>query len=396
MRQGRLTRRCLECGRDTSSRRCGCGSDRLVWSFTVDVNRVGEPRKQVHRSGFATRAAAVAGMAEIQAKAERGEPEPTKMTVAQWFDRWLASRRGELRGSTFANYQMAARTYILPAIGNMALRSVTKARLRELYQNLAEKGGRNGRSLSPKTVHNVAVILVKVFGDAIEDRLLPGPNPAERAHKLPASRIDMRTWTGGQVASFLDTVADDRLFCLWRVAFFTGMRRGELLGLRWRDIDLDGAAFSVQQTYVRGAEGLAYGAPKTAKGRRRITLDAQTVGILRAHKRAQASLRIRAGSIWKDNDLVFAREDGSPIDPDVVSTQFDRLSAGAGLPRIRLHDIRHTHATLLLLAGVHPKVVSERLGHSSITITLDTYSHVLPGLQEDAVDRLADLIGRRA
>ncbi|MGD0121711.1 MAG: site-specific integrase [Candidatus Limnocylindrales bacterium] len=206
----------------------------------------------------------------------------------------------------------------------------------------------------------------------------------------------MRTWTGRQVAGFLDFVGSDRLFCLWRVAFFTGMRRGELLGLRWRDVDLDGAALSIQQTYIRGAEGLGYGAPKTAKGRRRITLDAETVGILRAQKRAQATLRIRAGSIWKDNDLVFAREDGSPIDPDVVSTQFYRLTARAGLPRIRLHDIRHTHATLLLMAGVHPKVVSERLGHSSILITLDTYSHVLPGLQEDAVDRFAAVVGAKA
>jgi integrase len=335
-------------------------------------------------------------MGDAQSRAARGEQEPTKLTFREWFEQWIASRRGEVRGSTFVNYQSAARRYVLPAIGGLRLGAVTKARLRALYQQLAENGGRGGRPLSQKTVHNVSAMLTKVFGDAIEDRLLPGPNPAERAHKLPTSRIDMRTWTGRQVAGFLDFVGSDRLFCLWRVAFFTGMRRGELLGLRWRDVDLDGAALSIQQTYIRGAEGLGYGAPKTAKGRRRITLDAETVGILRAQKRAQATLRIRAGSIWKDNDLVFAREDGSPIDPDVVSTQFYRLTARAGLPRIRLHDIRHTHATLLLMAGVHPKVVSERLGHSSILITLDTYSHVLPGLQEDAVDRFAAVVGAKA
>ena len=338
----------------------------------------------------------MAAMGDAQSRAARGEPEPTKLTLSQWFDQWLASRRGELRGSTFASYQMAARRYVLPAIGSLRLGAVTKARLRALYQQLAENGGRGGQPLAPKSVHNVAVMLVKVFGDAIEDRLLPGPNPAERAHRLPVGRIDMRTWTGEQVARFLDSVAQEPLFCFLRLAFFTGMRRGELLGLRWRDVDLDAAALSVQQTWVRGANGLAFGAPKTARGRRRITLDAETVGILRAHKRAQAVTRIKAGPIWQDNDLVFAREDGAPVDPDVVSQQFYRFEARAGMLRIRFHDIRHTHATILLLAGVHPKVVSERLGHASIVITLDLYSHVLPGLQEDAVDRFAAEVTAKA
>lgn len=396
MRQGRLTRRCQACGRDAAGRRCACGSDRVAWSFSVDVNRAGEPRKQVHRSGFATRAAAVAAMAEVQARAANDEPEPTTMAVSQWLEQWLASRSGDLRGSTLASYQMMARLYVIPTIGGMLLRSVTKARLRALYQQLAEKGGHSGRPLSAKTVHNVAVMLVKVFGDAIEDRLLPGPNPAERAHRLPTGRPDMQTWTGEQVGRFLASVSGDRLLCMWRLAFATGMRRGELLGLRWRDVDLDGAALSVQQTWVRDVDGLAFGAPKTAKGRRRIALDAETVATLRTHKRAQATDRIRAGSLWKDNDLAFAREDGSPIDPDVVSQLFERLATRSGLPRIRFHDIRHTHASLLLAAGVHAKVVSERLGHASVTITLDTYSHVLPGLQEDAADRLAAAISRPA
>ena len=392
MREGRVTRRCRACSKDVVGRRCACGSDRLAWSFSVDVNAVGEPRKQVHRSGFATKPAAVAAMAAAQARAASGEPEPTKMTVVQWLDQWLPSRRGDLQGGTFASYQMMARCYVVPAIGPVALRSVTKARLRALYQQLTEKGSRKGGALSPKTVHNVAVMLVKVFGDAIEDRLLPGPNPAERAHRMPTKRPDMHTWTAQQVAQFLDSVANEQSASLWWLAFTTGMRRGELLGLRWSDVDFGAAAVSVQQTWIRGSAGLTYGGPKTAKGRRRIPIDAETVSALRVHKRAQAIERMRAGSLWKDADLVFGREDGSPLDPDVVSSLFDRLGRQASLPRIRFHDIRHTSATLLLSAGVHAKVVSERLGHASITITLDTYSHVLPGLQEDAADRLAAVI----
>ena len=170
------------------------------------------------------------------------------------------------------------------------------------------------------------------------------------------------------------------------------MRRGEMLGLRWSDLDLDGATLSVQQTRIRGAEGLAYGSPKTAKGRRRIALDAATVVALRAHRRAQAAERLLAGSIWQDEDLVFCRQDGQPLDPDSVSQSFERLGARAGLPRIRLHDARHTAASLLLAAAVHPKVVQERLGHATIATTLDTYSHVLPGLGEDAAERLAAAI----
>ena len=162
---------------------------------------------------------------------------------------------------------------------------------------------------------------------------------------------------------------------------------------RWRSCPVLGATLSVQQTRIRGAEGLAYGSPKTAKGRRRIALDAATVVALRAHRRAQqAAERLLAGSIWQDEDLVFCRQDGQPLDPDSVSQSFERLGARAGLPRIRLHDARHTAASLLLAAGVHPKVVQERLGHATIATTLDTYSHVLPGLGEDAAERLAAAI----
>jgi integrase len=280
---------------------------------------------------------------------------------------------------------------VVPTIGALPLRSLTRAQLRSLYADLADHGGRGKRPLSAKSVHNVSLMLSRAFGDAVEDRIIDS-NPGARAHKLPSGRRDMKTWTGDQVHAFLGSVARDRLAGLWRLAFSSGMRRGELLGLRWSDLDLDGATLSVQQTRIRGAEGLVYGSPKTAKGRRRIALDAATVVALRAHRRAQAAERLLAGSIWHDEDLVFCRADGQPLDPDSVSQSFERLSARAGLPRIRLHDARHTAASLLLAAGVHPKVVQERLGHATIATTLDTYSQVLPGLGEDAAERLAAAI----
>lgn len=395
-RQGRVFRRCRACSRGTEGRTCDhCGSDRVAWAFQTDLNAHGEARRQVCRSGFATKAAAIAAMQEAQQRAESGTPEPTRLSVGQWLEQWHASRRADLRGSTWAAYGLMVRAYVVPTIGPLPLRSLTRARLKALYADLADHGGRGSRPLSAKSMHNVSLMLSRAFGDAVDDRII-GSNPATRAHRLPSGRQDMKTWNGEQVHGFLTSVAGHRLAGLWRLAFSTGMRRGELLGLRWADLDLDGATLSVQQTRIRGADGLAYGTPKTAKGRRRIALDAATVAALRGHRRAQAAERIRAGSVWQDADLVFCRQDGQPLDPDSVSQSFERLEAHAGLPRIRLHDARHTAASLLLAAGVHPKVVRERLGHATIATTLDTYSHVLPGLGEDAAERLAAAIDGRA
>jgi integrase len=201
----------------------------------------------------------------------------------------------------------------------------------------------------------------------------------------------MRTWSAEQVRAFLANVADDRLAALWRLAATTRMRRGEILGLRWRDLALDGAVLSVAQARVRGTDGLTYGPPKTSASRRRVDLDAATVAALRAHRRRQTDERAIL-PIDRDQDLVFSRADGLPLDPDGVSGTFDRLQLRARLPHIRFHDLRHTMTSLMLANGAPAKVVQERLGHSSVMVTLDTYSHVAPGMQRDATDRLARAI----
>jgi integrase len=171
------------------------------------------------------------------------------------------------------------------------------------------------------------------------------------------------------------------------------MRRGEVLGLRWQDVDLDAGRVSISQTLiVVGGYEVQFSEPKTASGRRMIALDPQTVAALREHKQRQMLERSLMGDAYEDADLVFAREDGAPLHPDSFSDAFWRHAKAEKLPRIRFHDLRHTHATLALAAGVHPKVVSERLGHSSITITLDTYSHAIPAMQETAADLVAALV----
>jgi integrase len=168
-------------------------------------------------------------------------------------------------------------------------------------------------------------------------------------------------------------VRDDRLYGAWQLAALTGMRRGEILGLRWADLDLEGGWLSVRQTLVVVDNQPRISEPKTARGRQRIALDPESVATLRAHHKIQAAERLAAG-LWHGTDLVFTRPDGAPLHPEYVRRQFDRHISRAGLPRIRFHDLRHTHATLALQAGVHPKIVSERLGHTTVAMTLDTYS----------------------
>ena len=187
------------------------------------------------------------------------------------------------------------------------------------------------------------------------------------------------------IPKFLAMADDSPYLTVFLLALYTGMRRSEMLGLRWQDVDLDSVALFVTQGLHRViGGGLVVTQPKTPQSRRRIALSQDIVTLLRSHRARQAAARLEAGPAWQDGGWVFARRDGRPIDPNDVTRAFTRIARAAGLHGVRFHDLRHTHATLMLMHGVHPKVVSERLGHSTITITLDTYSHVLPGLQEAA------------
>jgi integrase len=202
----------------------------------------------------------------------------------------------------------------------------------------------------------------------------------------------MRTWSADDLRDFLDGLHGDRLYAAWHVAASTGLRRGELLALRWDDIDLEGARLSVRRSFVSVGYEVRLSEPKTKRSRRQLALDRATVGALRDHRRRQLEERISWGPAWQDTGLVFTREDGTLIHPDRLTKSFNRHVNGSGLPRIRLHDLRHTHATLALQAGIHPKVVSERLGHATVSITLDTYSHAIPAMQQDAAERVAELV----
>ena len=199
-------------------------------------------------------------------------------------------------------------------------------------------------------------------------------------------------WDKSQLREFLASVADDRLYGLFALAAVTGMRRGEICGLRWSDTDLDAARVHVRQSLILLDGKPHFSTPKTATSRRSLSIDPATVTALRAHKARQQRERLAAGPAWNDSGLTFTAADGTLLDPRHVSDTFTRLSRAAGLPIIRLHDLRHSYASIALAAGAHVKVVSARLGHSTVGVTLDTYSHLIEGVGESEADRVANLI----
>ncbi len=265
-----------------------------------------------------------------------------------------------------------------------------------LYAKLAQEGKRDGRSgLAPRTVHHVHTCLHKACKDAVRWGYLTR-NPLEAADPPRTQgngQQEMKTWSAEQLSAFLASTKDERLFPLWRALAMTGMRRGEAVGLRWDDVDLENARLAVRRALIPHGDTVIVSEPKTARGRRVIALDAETVEVLKAQAARQLADQAKWGSAWSDSGYVFTKENGEPLHPQTVSRSFEQALMAAKLPRIRLHDLRHTHATLALAANVHPKVVSERLGHATVSITLDTYSHAIPAMQEEAAERIAGLVG---
>jgi integrase len=360
------------------------------YAVRLDLGR-GPDGKRTFRyhSGYPTKRAAQQARTELLGALDRNSyVAPDKTTIAEYLrGQWLPVVQTRLRPGTWVEYRRKVETHLIPTIGQVPLQQLTTATLNALYQQLLDRG------VGARTVQYVHATIRKALNDAVRWGLLVR-NPAHNAAAPRPHRAELRTWTADQLRAFLTTVRNDRLYAAWQLAALTGMRRGEVLGLRWADLDLDlkDGWLSVRQTLVVVDNQPRVSEPKTARGRRRIALDAETVAALRAHHKLQAADRLAAGPVWQGSDLVFTRPDGAPLHPEYVRRQFDRLLQRTGLPRIHLHDLRHTHATLALQAGVHPKVVSERLGHTTVAMTLDLYSHTIPALQQDAAATIADLI----
>lgn len=361
------------------------------YGFRVDlgIDAATGSRRQQSKQGFRTKREAERALSEAISDADAGTAVAnSSLTVEAFIDEWLEIEKLRLKPTTWESYRVAlGRTK--RALGKQKLQSLTPRDVEQFYRKLSEKGGPKGKPLAPKTVVNNHVVLRKALSDA--ERLgYIVRNPAALARPPVAPHVEQQVWSSDELREFLDSTRDDRLRSLFVLLATTGMRRGEALGLRWSDVDLDSSQIHVSQTLTTVRYQPTLSTPKTKRSRRAIYLDATTIQSLRSHRTRQREERLAAGEVWNpDLNLVFTNEIGDELHPEWVTRHFVRLREAAAMPKIRLHDLRHTYATLALKAGVHPKVVSDRLGHASVGITLDLYSHVTPAIGRDAADVVA-------
>lgn len=363
-----------------------------TWGYVVDVGR--DPstgrRRQVTKGGFATKKAVEAALTEALTSLASGtfvavDPQ----SVSEWIDRWLVTIASKIRPSTLRDYRMGLGR-VRDRLGHVKLQELRPLDVEEFYASLLVSGRRYGGGLAPKSVRNVHIALRRSLADAERFGLVTR-NVAALVKPPVPERRELTTWTADEVRTFLASVEDHGLFAAFRLIATTGMRRGEALGLRWSSVNLKIGRVQINRSLSVIDNVLSWDAPKTARSRRTVSLDPETVAALKAHRKRQLEGRVLAGDAWVDDDLVFCNELGGEQHPDRFTRAFQAAAKRAGLPPIRLHDLRHTWATLALEAGIHPKVVSERLGHATTSITLDIYSHVQPELDAQAATAVAQL-----
>ena len=316
--------------------------------------------------------------------------KPSRTTLGEFLDRWLEDYRPNLSPRGFERYEGIIRGHLIPGLGSITLTQLRPEHLQKHYTAKQNDG------LSARTVKYHHAVIHVALKTAVQWGLL-ARNPTDAVSPPRARRTEMQTWNEADITHFLEVAKDSRYYTLFYTALFTGMRRSELLGLKWGDVD-----FMLSQIYVsRSLHHLKDGSyiftePKSAKSRRTIALPPSATLLLKDHQEKQQLERAMLGIPLTDSDLVFGTVEGKPLRPNTITRAWTMLATHAGLKVIRLHDARHTHASIMLKQGIHPKIVQERLGHASIQMTLDTYSHVAPGLQEAAANRFDDLVIHRS
>lgn len=366
------------------------GQRGVSWFYVHDLpaNASDRGRRQVKRRGFATKRAAQEALTAALREVDTGSfVERSKLTVGQFLqDEWLPAieASGIQKSGTIDQYRIYIRVRVMPSIGGIALQQLDAAALDRFYVDL-------GQRLAAKSVRNTALMMSTALKFAVK-RGRVSRSPAPDAHMPKAPRTTMQYWAPEETKAFLDSVRDDRLYALWLLFATTGMRRGEAMALRWDDVDFDRSRVSIQRSLVVNSGVVKIETPKTDRSVRSIAISPASKNALRQWRRAQLEERLAWGEAYTESGFVFTNEDGAVIDPRTISKRFQRLIAVAGVRAIRLHDVRHSYATAALRAGIPAKVVSERLGHKSIAMTLDTYSHVLPQADEEAAETVERLI----
>ncbi|WP_245256935.1 site-specific integrase [Nitrobacter sp. Nb-311A] len=298
------------------------------------------------------------------------------------------------QGTRFAAIARALcryRTNIIPLLGGVTLNKLRPAQIAEAYATALASGRRDGKGgLSPRTVHHMHRILKQALGQAVKWELL-NRNPCDAVDPPKVERTAMHTFDLPQTAALIDALRGTRMLIPALLAVLCGLRRGELAALRWRNVDLGAGQIAVVESAEETKDGVRYKEPKSGRART-VALSSTMIDELKAHRARQAQELLKLGVRLSRDSFVVAQADASPLKPTSITHEWVRLLGRTTLPRIRFHDLRHAHATHMLASGVHPKIASERLGHSKVGITLDLYSHVLPNMQADAVAQVDDAL----
>ena len=325
--------------------------------------------------------------------------DATRETIAAFLDRWIEHMQGQVSPRSLERYAELCRNNIAPLLGAIPLTKLQPANISQAYAKALASGRRDGTGgLSPLTVHHMHRVLREALQQAVRWQLL-ARNPVDAVRPPKVERKQMQTLDAEATVVLMEAARGTNLFMPILLGVLCGLRRGEITALRWRSIDLDRGQLSVTASTEQTNRGIREKETKSGKSRT-VALPSLIVDELRRHRVAQAEGLLAAGVRLTDDHHVVAREDGQPVQPRSLTHAFVKFVRGHGLAPIRLHDLRHSHATHMLASGVHPKIAQERLGHSSVSVTIDLYSHVLPGMQAEAVSRvdavLRDALNRRA
>jgi len=361
------------------------------WEITIDLPRgLDGKRRQKTQTIRGTKKDAEKEMTVLLNRLDKGTyVKPHKKTVTEYLNEWLNHIEQTTIGrKTFEGHKEHAEKYIIPLIGDIGLLRLEPFDIETMYTELRKSGRKKSKGgLSEQTIKHIHSTLNNALKRAVKWKLLTN-NPCIDVDKPMPKKTEMQALDENETASLLRSVEDTRLHAPILVAVTTGLRRGELLALRWKDIDIKRHKLNVRQSVEVTKTSLGFKEPKSKSGKRSITLPQITINTLLKHRKEQNERRLMLGAGYKNLDLVFSDYDGNIWHPDVFSNVFRRHAVKIKLKTTRFHDLRHSHATQLLSQGIHPKVVQERLGHSTIVITLDTYSHVLPNMQEEAAEKI--------
>jgi integrase len=363
------------------------------WAIILDAvdPATGTRKRKWHSFEGTKRQAQVECARLISEKSSGTYLEPSKLTLAQFFDHWLGHIKARVSPRSHERYGEIIHKNIVPALGNVPMTKLRPAQIAEAYTQALSAGRRDGAGgLSPNTVVYMHRLIKQALAHAVRWQMIIR-NPADAVDPPKVERSAMTTYDMGQTAELLDGVRGTRLSVPVLLGVMCGLRRGEIAALRWRSVDLAGAQVAIVQSAEQTREGVRYKEPKSGRART-VALSAIVAEELRVHRLRQAEELLCIGIRQTDATFVYAREDGEPMQPRSLTHAWQQMVARTALPRVRFHDLRHAHATHMLSSGVHPKVASERLGHSKVGITLDLYSHVLPGMQADAAARVDDAL----